>query len=344
MSKAIQYMVNTNGVYTTQQFQLTTEDLELATGVTANYICSCKGSDDTIYILCGMNENVNRFGKIIKITSNGTTTISQFSAYGDLIKVCVWNSTFPSSIALNRSEDCLFIRTMMATSGGFWSAILRIPITALQSPTIQDASYNIFNTSKIQLYRDLYIWGLSGSVVSIYNQSTPYDQIAVSGSIGNIRSISVDNNNQCWVGSTDVDNNSYLNKLIYNGVSFTTTIYLLGISDIIVNAKQSLIDKWGDLIIITNEGTTSNLIKINLTGTSSIIDNIDLGGVRYNLNTDKDGTYFYSNNLNTWKIPANTAQGQVFSATKTVIRGTGMITYGNDITGYMVSVNSSVGC
>jgi len=188
------------------------------------------------------------------------------------------------------------------------------------------------------LYRDLYIWNIQTSILHIRSQSSPYNSLsAISESA--ILSMSVDINNQAWIVSP-----SFIHKLVYStSITKTTTAFTI---DTFKYVKQSLIDKWGDLILITNNLTTSTLIKINLIGTPSIISTIDLGGVRYNLNTDKDGTYFYSNGLNTWKIPANGSQGSVFSAlgNHTIIRGTGMTTYNNDITGYMVSSLSSVGC
>jgi hypothetical protein len=67
-----------------------------------------------------------------------------------------------------------------------------------------------------------------------------------------------------------------------------------------------------------------------------LIESKDIGNDKYNLNTDSDGNYFYSNDLGTWKISDGGAAGEIFKD-PVLIRSRGMITYGNDITGFNVS-------
>jgi len=59
-------------------------------------------------------------------------------------------------------------------------------------------------------------------------------------------------------------------------------------------------------------------------------------GQCYTFDTNVDGDYFYSNAGGTWRIPANTQQGQAFSAIENhvKIRNVGMSTYNNSLTGY----------
>ena len=347
MSKAIQRMVNNNGVYATTQFQLTTEDITLDTGIVADVFFSCKSSDDTNYILCGKNISYVYKAKLIKITNNGGKTIS----------VLNWNysANFREQSGVYRNQKIMLSRDEQSVIVVCYTSQLVVSALKINISDIIEGNINIGNTENIKegsyyystyfminQYRDLYFWILTNytSSIGLYSQSSPYNLLATL-SLNYMVNIAVDINNQCWI-LVGNNNQDYIYKVVYDGVNLSSTNTMVSTDRIFESGvRQSLIDKWGDLIVLTS---TSKLIKINLTGTPTIIDNIDLGGVRYNLNTNKDGTYFYSNGLNTWKIPANTAQGQVFDLTKMVIRGTGLATYNNDITGYNVSSLSSAGC
>lgn len=132
---------------------------------------------------------------------------------------------------------------------------------------------------------------------------------------------------------------SGLYKFIFDGVSVITYTKLNSIDPSFF--RQSIIDKWGDLIIITNTGTASTLLKYSTAGVK-IGDTITLSGAMYNLNTDKDGNYYYSNALGTYKVPKNTAQGQAIAplVDHIKIRDNGMTTFGNNISGYNPAVFS----
>ena len=124
-------------------------------------------------------------------------------------------------------------------------------------------------------------------------------------------------------------------KYTFDGIN-TITRYYTSQDIMIPYAKQILIDKWGDLIILTNSGTASTLLKYTTAGT--LIDTKNLAGARYGLDTDRDGNYYIQHALGTEKITANTAQGQAFTSAGVQILPRGNAVFGGSITGYNPAV------
>jgi hypothetical protein len=333
MSKSAQYHHNN----IIDQFGLTTADIMLIPNTIANQFFSVKDSQDNIYIFCGYYSSgeypISCFGRIIKIDKLGNKTYTNLP-YGTNTSMIV--NTKGKQIALTRDEQNVIISNSYSDNDNI------IPVTAFDADIntgVDRVSFgNIITDKYWDLYQDRYIWTASGSTVSVYDYTTKalIDSETITSSSN--YTLCVDVNNVSYL-IYDVYGATYLQKNILNGSTITKTVYSVIVE--MSKAKQMLIDKWGDLIILTNSGTKSRLLKYTTAGV--IIENKDIGGAKFSLGTDSDGNYYYSDALNTFKIPAGSVAGADFNE-PVQIRTAGMITYGNDITGYNVSGDSSVGC
>jgi hypothetical protein len=331
MGKAVQYYNGLNW----QQFGLTTQDILIEYAnldVVANNFHTVKDSNDNIYISCFPLNNQSsgvapEYGKIIKIDKLGNKTIS---------KIGLWYKAYTAEnqgvMILSRDETKLFVSQINAAGKREIATVDIADIVDDQTITTT-AFMNTSTTShKFAIYQDRYIWVASGSTVKIYDYETKAE-LASASTTNTVFSLCCSDTNTLYI----TDYNQQIKKLVFNGVSIITVTALTVLQTQLVNVKQLLIDKWGDLIILTNSGTVSTLLKYTTAGVQ-IGTTLGLSGASYNLNTDYEGNYYYSNALGTYKITANTAQGQAFTGTGTLIRSSGMTTYGNNITNFNPSV------
>jgi hypothetical protein len=333
MGKAAHYY---NGA-SWQQFGVTEADITLATGVIANHFVSIKDSGDNLYVWCGkIGATGGTRANIIKITSAGVKTVGYIpNGSGSL------NIAGLPTMMLDRSEDMMWIA--FTTSYGSTQYILySFPTTFndAQDVTLTQFKNNLgYADVRFSIYQDRYIWVASGSTVKIYDYETKAELASVSVTAVPIYNICCDVNNTLFLTSKSGYYQD-IHSIKFNGSNTLTDsilAHIYSISDTFIsNNKQIMIDSFGDLIILTNSGTVSRLLKYNISGT--LIHNLNLVNSYYNLYTDSQGNYYYSNALATYKIAANTAQGQNFTGTGTKILDSGMTTYGNDITGYNPAV------
>lgn len=329
MALSTQYYNGTD--YT--QFGLDVADYTISSVVCDTFHC-IKDSQDTIYIYCSKT-GTNVFRKIIKITSTGVKTVTQ-STTG-------LHSNAKVSLCLSRDESRLYFidnpTSTLAQSRLQYVSVSDLtgsnytPVEGLTNGTTYADSFN--------LYQDRYIWVASGTTVKIYDYTTKVslDPNGSVASFAEVGSMDIGGENILYSLSRDSTDPSWstagLYKSVFNGTDTITSTQL--VADVIAYPRQLLLDKYGNLIILTNYGTASTLLKYTTAGVQ-VGTTLSLGGAFYNLNTDKDGNYYYSNALGTYKITANTTQGEAFTGVGTKIRGSGMTTYGSNITGYAPAV------
>lgn len=327
MGKAVQYYNGSNW----QQFGITTADITSLDGGVFTIFNVIKDSNDNTYIWCGFPDSSKR-GRIIKVDRSGNKTYVNLN----------WNYTASStnsgatvSIFLNRAEDEIWYY------GYYTGTNSKILVTAFGDINTRVSRVEIgletANPRQIGIYQDRYIWVSVGSTVYIYDYDTKAELASVNliGDWQGTTGISCSADNTLYIIGRSTYYGLQISKFEFNGVNiFAKTDY--SITDNF-NTKQLLIDRFGDLIILTNSGSASTLLKYTTTGVQ-IGTTLVLGGAFYNLNTDRVGNYYYSNALGTYKITANTAQGQAFTGTGTLIRSSGMTTYGNNITNFNPSV------
>jgi hypothetical protein len=330
MGKAVQYYNGLNW----QQFGVTKADITVQ-GVVCTFFYTVKDSLDNLYILCftngtGWDANI----PFIRISKTGIKTVTTLYSYND---ECRHSSNI--NLSLSRDEQSLFVTFSNSSVIGLKQIKTDMSMTSIRTTPILTA------VNKFAIYQDRYIWVSVGSTVRIYDYDTKAELASVSSNVGNWDgsiSIICDIGNNFYVTNyhynSIVDEWTRLHKIVFNGTSITyTNSYLLQNYD--MKIKQLLIDKWGDLIILTNSGTASTLLKYTTAGVQ-IGTALNLADPSYDLNTDRSGNYYYSTAINTYKITANTAQGQAFTGTGTSIRGSGsgMTTYGNNITNFNPAV------
>jgi hypothetical protein len=322
MGKAVQYYNGLNW----QQFGVTEADY-ITGGIVSDIFTSVKDSNDNLYIICQKTGTAYSYLPIIKISKNGTInkylTAGKTWAYRVLLESC--------SPILSRDESKLFF---MADTGGGDIQLFSINLINLAAgyniTTEMGLGYHTANP-KFAIYQDRYIWVSVGSTVRIYDYDTKAELASVTYR---------DNYSICAMPNMDrlimygVDTAGAIVKYEYNNTSTIATTQLATNVGDAYNYKYMLIDKWGDLIILQKE--TPKLLKYTTSGT--LIQSISLGTTYYNLNTDSQGSYYYLNALATYKIAANTAQGQNFTGTGTKILDSGMTTYGNNITNFNPAV------
>ncbi len=325
MAKAVQYFNGTD--YT--QFGLDVVDYTTTNGIICQFFYTIKDSKDNIYIACFTNGTGWDDGiPFIKITSLGVKTVTKIASYDD---ECRNSSNF--SLSLTRDELNIYAVFTSSPVAG-----LKILKTDMTTTTIRTAPI-LTDVSKFAIYQDRYIWVASGTTVKIYDYTTKAE-LASSTIDNSAKGIILDSLNNLYVIESYIPYGfqDRIYKFSFNGVTISQSIVYQANTAPFANAKQLLIDKYGDLIILTNSGTASTLLKYTTAGVQIGTEPLNLNGAYFNLNTDKDGNYYYSNTLGTYKITANTAQGQVFTGVGTKIRGSGMTTYGNNITNYNPAV------
>lgn len=325
MAKTEQYF---DGV-SWQQFGLTTEDITLnivggSSGI-ANIFYTIKDSNDNMFVFCGNTTTSYGSLNIIKIDKSGNKTIVKNSSQYN------GNNFGSRSLRPTLSRDESIIYCMMYRAANAY-ALYAVDTTTLS----QSYSFGFTAAWHFAIYQDRFIWAVSGTNVYIYDYSTK-TQLATLGSLLAVpTACCCDTNNNLYVTYSGVAN--WLQKFTFNGASTITQTVINNIQ--VSNTKQLLIDKWGDLIILTNSGTVSTLLKYTTAGVQ-IGTAITLSAPSYNLNTDYQGNYYYSNYLSTYKIPANTESGQEIVALNLhqLFRNSGCTTYGNNMTSWSPGVN-----
>jgi hypothetical protein len=338
VAKSVQFYNNTTSLF--DQYDISDADITLSNGQIANSFYTIKDGGDNTYILCGRTIDNPCKAKIIKMTSSGIKTVNNMnkSDFGSENTGNWVANNVNHQMFISRDQQYLFISTSSSDAAN--QIIHRIPISDLiggELPANQFAGFS--GGIKFAIYQDRYIWVASGTTVKIYDYGSRAELASVSVNY-QILAICVSGNNICY--TIDGQSSVYeITKFVFDGNNqINKTSY--GATTALTYSKQMLIDKWGDLIVIANSGSNTGLQKY--TNSGILKEDLNLSGLFYNLNTDSQGNYYYSNSLATYKIAANTAQGQNFTGTGTKILDSGMTTYGNDTTGYLVSANGSVGC
>lgn len=329
MPLAVQYL---KGGVLQAQFGLDVEDYRIkdsGTGdLVANQFYAIKDSQDNCYIYCGHTEAYYK-PKIIKISNGGIKTVSQ----------CLTNmyvQSEPIQLTLSRDEQTLFYESKFGSPS---RNIYSLPVSDLLSETFTPVNILFIGNDgcRFALYQDRYIWGASGTTVKIYDYTTKVELASVTVINSGINCIVCTSGNELYICQYGGDG-YWMKKVTF--INNDTLIVTNLVSDFTTNPlyyKQLIIDKYGDLICLTNDGAASTLLKYTTEGVQ-VGTELTLGGAFYNLNTDALGNYYYSNALGSYKIAANTAQGQAFSGLGVLRRGSGMTTYGNNTEGYNPAV------
>jgi hypothetical protein len=326
MSKAEQYF---DGV-SWQQFGLTTEDITLnivggSSGI-ANIFYTIKDSNDNMFVFCGNTTTSYGSLNIIKIDKSGNKTIVKNSSQYN------GNNFGSRSLSPTLSRDESIIYCMMYRAANAYS-LYAVDTTTLS----QSYSFGFTTAWQFAIYQDRFIWVANGTTLYIYDYVSK-SQLD-SETIASNKCLCCDTNNVLYlIGG--ISEPYVLTKAVFNGINTIVETTLASITGQFANAKQMIIDKWGDLIILTNSGTVSTLLKYKTDGTQ-IGTALTLSAPSYNLNTDYQGNYYYSNYLSTYKIPANTESGQEIVALNLhqLFRNSGCTTYGNNMTSWNPGVN-----
>lgn len=339
MAKAYYLSVN-GGENFEAEALLTTADITLVTNEVANSFFSLKDSADNIYIMCMFTTNYNTDTKlkIIKITSLGIKTSAtvnwRYSGFYD--------SRLSPMFVLSRDEQTIFafINNSGSTAQGNLYSLSTI---FTDGGYITTSTVLVLNTNslKFAIYQDRYIWTASDTTVSIYDYATKalIDSETTTATVNYGMCVSVDNT--CYLlyytGSSIV-----LVKFVLNDNTITKTT--VAVPNDAINAKQMVIDKWGDLVILTNSGTASHLLKYTTAGlliqdlNLSVAEILGVGRVAFSLNvystknlngTLKDCQVSVENDLIFLLSEPVTSQGQSFGHFTRELM-TGNTTYNND--------------
>jgi hypothetical protein len=302
-------------------FELTTADITASTGRICNVFCVVKDSNDNCYIVCCNSSAMDTPIVLIKIDKNGNKTIAKLQeiGYGNYIK----------KVILSRDEQTLFFVAYNSQQSNYIAYSTLVTFTNGATEIVPTSYRDIFSLiAGMDIYQDRYIWTAHSTTVKVFNYDTKV--LIDSETITGILTMCLSSQNVLYIISADKLTVCVLNTNIITKTEITTT-------GAFTNAQQMLIDKWGNLIILTNSGTNSHLKKYTTAGV--LVDDIDLGSAFFNLDTKRTGEYYYSNDLHTYEIPKNTAQGQIFN-TPVEINSTGMVTYNNNMTGYRPSIQA----
>ncbi len=325
MPMGLHYSTDGGATFNTVSVDVADYTLTPSPLVIANRFISVKDSQNNTYTLCVSSDSglQSTKAKIIKIEPNGIKKIATLN--WDYSGYVAPNA----AIILHRDET----KCSLLNLGGdksYWTVSLDFADGAMiAEPTVA------FNSAvKFAIYKDRYIWVASTTTVKIYNYDTKAELASLAVTAGSLIACSSDNTlygiNESWF-------NNGISKYIFNGVdTITRTAISTGIAD--DQIKQLLIDRFGDLIILTNTGTASTLLKYSNIGT--LIDTVNLsvgtnkGAYGLQVYSKDNGTKCwvqFGNDLGTWKTAETTAQGQVFGAvSKLSAVNTGELTYGDD--------------
>jgi len=322
---------------------LTTEDIKLRfdyAQTLANVFRSVKTSTNDIYILCGCTgDDYYAYLKVIKIDKFGIKTIIQLTNLGAYQSRQNQSDSWWYNMILSRDEKNIYFNRF--SQAGAYVSVINL------DNFVNDGATTTGIVGKFTIYQDRYIWAANGTTLSILNYETKALIVEVNTTV-NINCISCSINNELYFIHTDQGES--LTKATFNGISTITFVSYTPSIELNQYVKQLIIDKWGDLIILTNSGTVSTLLKYSTTGIW--IDTLDAtfmgdyGTCVYNLYTDSLGIYGWSNALGTYEMSAHstTGKGQLFSRSITKTRNGGITIYGSDPSGYNVSKHGSVGC
>lgn len=340
MAKAVQFYNTNTSLF--DQYDITEADVTLGGVVVANRFFSTKDANDNLYLFCGSTlGGSSYYAKIFKIEKNGNKTYCELQYSSSQYVGATENERI--GFYLQRNGKVWVYSWKQTNTYHLWE----LPnFSNGQAITLQNSIIPAGTIQLFAVYQDRYIWVASGTTVKIYDYGSKAELASVSVvGTDQYSCMAVNSNNELYIACKNSANAYHrLYKIVFNGASTLTANVLYEETTAPFNsAKQLLIDKLGDLIILTNSGTASTLLKYTTAGVQ-IGTALNLANPSYNLNTDSQGNYYYSNALATYKIAANTAQGQNFTGTGTKILDSGMTTYGNDTTGYLVSANGSVGC
>jgi len=329
MAKAGQYWNGTDWVQTL----ITDDDLLMADNKVAT-TASIKDSHDNLFIICigGLN-NYDRYFKVIKITKDGVKSVSKST---NLVRIASTWTVNDINQVVSRDGSKIFL---WVDTPGTNSNIISINTADING---NDFTYsNVIETAatpKFAIYKDLYIWVAFDATVKIYDYTTKTCIDTDGATIIASLAICCSTGNILYSAS-----NGKLQVITFNAGASTITdalsVATIECAGITSETKQLHIDPFGDLIILTNSGTASTLLKYTTEGV--LKDTKDLAAPSYNLNIDTKGNYYYQTALKTYKIDKNGAQGQAFNAIPIEpIRGTGNAGYGSNMTGYQPSINA----
>jgi hypothetical protein len=315
---------------------LTTADITLQSGGVANVFYTMKDKDDSLFILCYLTTTPNGLAKIIRITKNGIKTTAN---WGNIYSRVPPTSKTP--LLLTRDNTTIF--AVDGNNATIWALPTNFADGDTLNATISSAMSSWVNGSAA-IYKDLYIWVASGRTVKIYDYTTKVELASVNiESYGAVISISCSTDNELYLAYSGGDSNHYLYKLTFDGINTITKTNLLYTGNYSTITKQLLIDPFGDLIILTNSGTASTLLKYTTAG-AQIGTAITLANPSYNLNIGKlknDGSYklYYQTALKTFSVNNTTANAAIPALLNHVeIRGTGNTGFGSNYTGQQPSV------
>jgi len=325
----------------------TTEDLTLqsqsgAVGGIATNFKTVKTTDDKLMVFCWNNSGYGDRMKIITILPNGSYTLSSSDYAGGNTALSAIYATSPIVI----SKDGTMLFWISANHSGDPTGLCSVLVSDLS-----DSAFTITvepypdTATQFCIFKDFYIWIVSGGTVKIYDYTTKtcidtdgatiIASLAICCSTGNIL-YSASN------GKLQVITFNAGASPITNALS-VATIECAGITSA---TKQMLIDPFGDLIILTNSGTASTLLKYTTAGVL-IGTAITLANPSYNLAiqpydeenpTIFDGSLRYETALVTYKVPNIAGQPLPAKESHILWRNTGNVGYGSNRTGYQPSV------
>jgi len=331
MAKAGQYYNGTDW----QQFGLTTEDITLSNNVVATVFHTIKDKNDNLFITCFGGSG--GYAKVIRLDKNGVNAVANM---GNLH----YSSPPPTSktpIMLSRDNETLFC--VDGGHGAVWTIPTDFEDGVTQSSNFQSSCEWYTANAIAAIYKDLYIWVASGATVKIYDYTTKAElaSVALIGDWQGTTGITCSTDNTLYIIGRSTYYGLQINKFAFNGVNvLTKTDYTITNN---IYTKQLLIDPFGDLIILTNSGTASTLLKYTTAGVQ-IGAAVTLDNPSYNLNIGKlkdDGSYklYYQTALKTFSVNNTTAHAEIPALVNHVeIRGTGNTGYGSNYTGYQPSV------
>jgi hypothetical protein len=278
---------------------------------------------------------VTNRAKIVKISKTGTVSVSYITGNYFIYQRDAYENNTP---LLSKDGTKIFVQL----AGDGKSQLYSISTADIGNgnivPTLIIAN-SLSKFIKFAIYKDLYIWVASGNTVNIYDYTTKAELASIGVANYAIYAIVCDAENNLYINEESSGADRGLTKIEFDGVGTLTKTRIFNKYNAFPYTKQLLIDPFGDLIILTNSGTASTLLKYTTAGVQ-IGTAITLANPSYNLNVDIDGNYFYYTALAEYMVPANATAGQPIKPLNEHIptRGTGIVGYGSNTTGYQPSV------